>query len=439
MELLNSDKSEMELLKSRIEELERENRELQHRYEQKEEQCNCLEEKYHQNRLMLDNMIEMNPYSICVFNINGKWERMNKAHDDLFGRSIIPPDDYNFWRDPNLINSGYIDIINNELLPGKKAAHFHPIWYNSHNIGENYADKSICIAAVCFPMKNSEGEIERLVVMHEDITERVLAQEALQKAHDDLKELNTQLERKVAERTNELENANEELKKKNGELEDFAFRVSHKLKNSILVLKRIVEFRMENLEDIRKNVGLFVEESDNLMEFVENLLQLARAGKVIDTKSEVDLNSLVRGLFSIHKTADIIAELDIKSPLPVVFADIRSLEQVFVNFFRNSFEHKTPDTDSIKIEIDGKQENGKVIISYKDNGEGISRENLEKVFEVSYSSKGRQKYGFGMTIAKKIVQAHDGSISILSEGENRGVEIVITLPCKDCPQDEDNK
>ncbi len=82
---------------------------------------------------------------------------------------------------------------------------------------------------------------------------------------------------------------------------------------------------MDNLEDIKKNIQFFVDESDNLMEFVENLLQLAR-------------------------------------------------------------------------------------------------------FEVSYSSRGRKKYGFGMTINKKIIEAHGGSVSVNSPGEKKGVEFIFTLP-----------
>ena len=407
-----------------IEQLKKELEEKDRQLLEQAAKSRAAEEELRKKNLLLEKMIELNPYSIHIIDKNGYHLKSNKAHFELF--KSVPPPDFCLINYKNFMDKKFEEFFDG-FFEGK-VVDVPEMWHNPHIIDPTFPDNPRCMSTRGFSLKNEDGEIELYVLMHEDVTARVLAEQELKKAHDDLKILNAELERKVILRTYELEEANEELEKKNTELEDFAFRVSHKLKNSILVLKRIVEYRMENVDKIRENIQLFVEESDHLMAFVENLLQLARAGKVIDKKEKLDLNTLVKGTFAIQRKDEPDVHLDIITPLPEIKGDFRSLEQVFVNFFRNSFEHCDPNKEKLLIEIGCKEENGSVFITYRDNGEGISPENLGKVFQVSYSSKGRQKYGFGMTINKKIIEAHGGSVSVKSEGENKGVEFVIVLP-----------
>ena len=424
------------LIKELTEELEKKNRAFQTQAEELETTKTELQSQMERNRqseeelrkknFMLESLIELNPYSIIIYDHDGYPVRENKAHAELF--KVPQPRDLSVFDLKGFVNEGNREVLkkwrNGETVTVPKA------WFSLHDFYPEWSDDPLCLTANQFSLKNEDGEIENYVVMHEDITARVFAEEELKKAHDELKILNAELEQKVEERTQELEEANEELECKNRELEDFAFRVSHKLKNSLLILKRILEMKTRNIEDVHRNISMFIEESDNLMEFVENLLQLARAGRVINNKEEFDLNTLIKGSFSLHKPDDVETELVMKGSLPMIKGDMRSLDQVFVNFFLNSFEHKDPEKEKLQIEIDCREEDGNVIIFYRDNGEGIKPENLGKVFEVSYSSKGREKYGFGMTINKNIIEAHGGSVSVKSEGENKGVEFVITLPVK---------
>ena len=103
------------------------------------------------------------------------------------------------------------------------------------------------------------------------------------------------------------------------------------------------------------------------------------------------------------------------------------LNQVFTNILVNACQ-AIEDKGKIKIETQYKNEN--VTIKISDTGKGISKENLDKIFTVGYTTKGvGVGTGLGLAISKKIIEKHDGNIKVFSE-EGRGTEFIITIKCK---------
>jgi two-component system nitrogen regulation sensor histidine kinase NtrY len=107
----------------------------------------------------------------------------------------------------------------------------------------------------------------------------------------------------------------------------------------------------------------------------------------------------------------------------VLCADSNQVQQVLINLIRNAI-HALKDVPEKKIDIKGrKDQNAIVLISIKDNGCGISQENMENIFIPFYSTR-KEGSGIGLSLAKQIMRLHNGQISVKSE-LNKGTEFIL--------------
>jgi signal transduction histidine kinase len=148
----------------------------------------------------------------------------------------------------------------------------------------------------------------------------------------------------------------------------------------------------------------------------------------------IRIKDFFRELFCIHEWSDnFYASFDhnkieiIKnySELPLIKCYPNMLNQVFMNILINACQ-------SIKekgiITITTDYSNNTLTVKIKDNGKGISKENLDKIFTAGYTTKGvGVGTGLGLAISEKIIQKHNGKIKVTSE-LGRGSEFTITIP-----------
>jgi signal transduction histidine kinase/HAMP domain-containing protein len=180
-------------------------------------------------------------------------------------------------------------------------------------------------------------------------------------------------------------------------------------------------------------IEIIDEKADELRDLIDKLLQMARleAGAMRPQKEPVLIPRLAQKVVEEaagrSKKHEFVMELP--ADLPVVEADVRHLEQILSNLVENAVKYSP---EGGRIVIRGALDHDRVVIGVGDEGEGISTEHHDKVFERFYrvddpSTRGTPGSGLGLSIAKGHVEAHDGEIW-LESAIGKGSTFYFTLP-----------
>ncbi|MFA4853025.1 MAG: PAS domain-containing protein [Bacteroidales bacterium] len=172
-----------------------------------------IEEKYKETMEILDKIIELNPYSIQILDADGHHISGNKAFIELF--IAAPPNEWTIFNDPLLkerFGEKLISLIKEEVVTTPQT------WYNPHFVDPNCPDNPICISSVSFPVFLSDGKLECIVVMHENITGRMKAEEDLKTRItelEDFHDLTVGRELKMKKMEEEMEELKKKIKNNN--------------------------------------------------------------------------------------------------------------------------------------------------------------------------------------------------------------------------------
>lgn len=219
---------------------------------------------------------------------------------------------------------------------------------------------------------------------------------------------------------------------------EFVANVSHELKTPITTIKSYAETLLDNGIDEEisyKFLTVIDNECDRMARIVKDLLQLSNLDykKTKWNKKSLSIEKLLKdAVMKVElqaKGKEHTIFMNVEENMPNIVVDKDGIEQVILNVLSNSIKY-TPNGGNIQILA--KEENGKVVITVKDNGIGIPEEDQDRIFERFYRvDKARSRElggtGLGLSIAKQIVEAHDGEISMKSK-YNEGTEVSIILP-----------
>jgi PAS domain S-box-containing protein len=132
-------------------------------------------------RVTLNNIIELNPYAISIYDAEGHYVNGNKAFLETF--KTAPPEGYSIFEDPIATQSGFSQEMQTKVKQGKTAK-IPEMWYNPSSLSPDLPDIKICFESTIFPTFTSSGEIQNFVLMFNDITERKKAEDKLQESEE---------------------------------------------------------------------------------------------------------------------------------------------------------------------------------------------------------------------------------------------------------------
>jgi len=327
---------------------------------------------------------------------NGRMaEMVRSSQEALLGRSVM-----------DFMHPDYREMVRERItIASREGVTLPPVEEKLLALDGTVVDVEINSVPITYRGENC------LMAIVQDITSRRRAREEVARAQQDLMEANVRLEKRVEERTAQLEELNKEL-------EAFSYSAAHDLKAP---LRRINIFS----DMLEKEAGAVLENSTrdyllnihksvtHMTRLVDGLLSLSTTGRRPLDLEPVDLTQLLEEAAAEVKTETAGREVEWRlEKLPVMNCDRAMLRQVFVNLLGNAAKYSRGSTPAV-IEVSCAPGAGERIIAVRDNGIGFSMEYAGKLFGVFqrlHKSDDFEGTGIGLSTVKRIISRHGGRV-----------------------------
>jgi signal transduction histidine kinase len=252
----------------------------------------------------------------------------------------------------------------------------------------------------------------------------------------------------------ESERANRELDSKNKELESIIFVASHDLRSALVNVQgfskelsmscEVLRSKLTQVQispdakddvdrmieqDIPESLTFILDSTGTIDSLLSGLLRLSRIGREPITITDVDMNALIaHAIKSLEfQIMQARARIDVENLSPCR-GDYAQLTTVFTNLLDNAIKFLDHDRQG-HIKISGKIDNGSVLYCVEDNGIGIAPEHQSRIFEVFHRLYPERTIGegLGLTIARRIIERHNGRIWVESQ-PGKGSKFFVLLP-----------
>lgn len=321
------------------------------------------------------------------------------------------------------------------VLAPEYPEEFRTLWrsyYDRAFAGESFMvetsiameDSTHCMENYLSPVRELDGEATSVVVTSRDITER-------RRAEDEIQRLNTDLERRVSERTRELTAAN-------ADLEDFVYSIAHDLRSPLRALSGFSELVQTDCGDVIDDTGRdylrrIHDAAQHLGELMDALLSLSKVSRRDLDLRDVDLSALARGVAKQLRDAgpERAAAFEIEDGL-VAHGDPALCEIVVRNLLGNAWKFSAGESPA-RISFGAQRVDGRRVYCVRDNGVGFDPQYSGKLFtpfERLHTAEEFPGTGIGLATVRRAVTRLGGRCWADSE-PGCGAQAYFTLgePC----------
>lgn len=280
-----------------------------------------------------------------------------------------------------------------------------------------------------FPCVGRSGRPTQYVAIRTDITERKADAAQLKRYAADLAEKNEELEAIVNTLSHDLRSPLINVQGFGKQLARACERIRAAFASAGTGAVPASEVRRPLEVDIPQALN-FINAGVNKMDsLLTGLLRFSRLGREALTIERLDMNALFAEAFSAMKFQLDTAGVNVRvGPLPDGRGDRVQTSQVLSNLIDNAIKYRHPDR-ALRIEVEGRVENGQAVYSVADNGIGIAPEHQPKAFEIFHrlNPDGPAGEGLGLTIARRVLERQKGRIWVESSGQG-GSTFYLSIP-----------
>jgi PAS domain S-box-containing protein len=371
---------------------------------------------------LLNDIIDNNPMSIQVVDKAGITRRGNPAFVELFG--AVPPPGFSIFDDLSR-KSSELDSLVTQVLQGE-IVHLPDIYFNAHDAITEAPDIPLWIRALIFPLRDTSGKPERFVFMHENITERKIAEQELIKAKD------------RAEESDRLKSA-------------FLANMSHEIRtpmNGILGFSELLKEPGLTGDQQQVYIGIIEKSGLRMLNIINNIIDISKieAGLVKLYIKESNINEQFEFIYTFFKPEveakgmKLTFKNSLASKEAIIHTDAEKLYAILTNLVKNAIKYTNEGSieigynmvETLHATSPNATSPHSLLFYVKDTGIGIPKERQAAIFErfiqADISDKmAYQGAGLGLAITKAYVEMLGGKIWVESE-VGRGSAFYFTLP-----------
>ncbi len=365
-------------------------------------------------------LVDDNPIKLLALEsaLAGLVQHVSKARSaDEALRCLVHQDFAVILLDVNMPGMGAFELAE-RIRQCERSCHTPIIFISVVSPAEIYAFKGYELGAVDYVSTSTLEVLRTRVAVFVDLFNTATK---VQQYADALGRLNAELEQRVAERTAALQRSNEEI-------QQFAQVVSHDLKEPLRGMHNYIHLLLEDLgntmnDEARAKLQTVADLAQRMENLINSLLHFCRLGQDNLVYEDTDLSVVVQEILSLlHITlTQQGTEVRMLQPLPVVRCDRSRVREVFHNLILNAIKYNDKPHKWVEIGVLSSPPVGMTPIStfyVRDNGLGIRPQHMEMIFTMFKRLHPRDDYGggtgAGLTIAKKIIERHAGTLWVES-------------------------